>query len=247
MTIACTGIGGRGCPCAYHAKCREYQRVYAAKVRARKLAAANASSTHCTRRAGPGRCGGRLETRIVELGRTEVVCPRCERRKAGLCLRCPRPVYGQRGRAIYCAACHKRANAEAAAKSGELHREARLRRSREYYQLNAERRQRRNEYKKAYRAANPEKVKGYKAAYAAKHSKNPDSQYLTYQRKRRAEQRELLAARERARSHGISELRTCVTPGCDIVVTHRKKMCTKCRNAKAARGAAELARYRGAA
>lgn len=39
--------------------------------------------------------------------------------------------------------------------------------------------------------------------------------------------------------------RTCITPGCDIVVTHRKKKCTKCRRAAAAAAAAKLAAHQG--
>ena len=39
--------------------------------------------------------------------------------------------------------------------------------------------------------------------------------------------------------------RLCITPGCDIVVTHRRKKCTKCRREAAARAAAKLAAHHG--
>jgi hypothetical protein len=39
------------------------------------------------------------------LGRLSWVCGACERRRAGVCRCCPRPVNGAVGRALYCAGC----------------------------------------------------------------------------------------------------------------------------------------------
>lgn len=39
--------------------------------------------------------------------------------------------------------------------------------------------------------------------------------------------------------------RTCLTPGCDIVVTHRKKKCTRCRERDRQQAEAKLAPFRG--
>lgn len=60
------------------------------------------------KRNGSGKiCGSKLETVLVRdaLGvvmDSRVVCPSCERRRAGLCQRCPRPVRGRVGFALYC-------------------------------------------------------------------------------------------------------------------------------------------------
>ena len=44
-----------------------------------------------------------LVERIDRLGRVVYTCPGCTRRKAGVCVRCPKPVYGKVGVAKYCA------------------------------------------------------------------------------------------------------------------------------------------------
>lgn len=204
---------------------RAYNREWARKRRAAKLAAKNASATTCQHRQGPhGVCGARLETITDGNGHTSLVCPLCARREAGICRECPRPVAGQVRKALRCA-YHTKAAKDA---DWRRHRvrdpEAHLRASRRSYQKNDERRRRKNEYKKLWRRANPEKVKAYKQ----RESLTDNTKRREYHAKRRERERQELAARERARYHGITELRTCVTPGCDIVVTHRKKKCRKC-------------------
>src|SRR5438270_928209 len=88
---------------------RTYAREYARQRREAKLSALQRTSTTCPRQQGTGRCGGLLETIILEGGRTRIMCPLCERRKRGICRDCPRPVEGQVGRAIRCARCKHRA------------------------------------------------------------------------------------------------------------------------------------------
>lgn len=63
----------------------------------------------CTvKRNGNGKaCGAKLEARFERDGygvvvRSRYVCPSCERRRAGVCARCPRPVAGRVGFALYC-------------------------------------------------------------------------------------------------------------------------------------------------
>lgn len=64
----------------------------------------------CPRKGPHGkRCGGALVSRIDRIGRVHFDCPRCERRLAGVCAECPRPVRGRVGRAEFCESCyHKR-------------------------------------------------------------------------------------------------------------------------------------------
>ena len=50
--------------------------------------------------------------RIDRLGRVTYTCPGCTRRKAGLCQRCPKPVVGKVGVALYCTPCRKQRNRE---------------------------------------------------------------------------------------------------------------------------------------
>lgn len=60
----------------------------------------------CDFKVGPhARCGGALEFGTDRLGRTLIRCARCERRKAGICMLCPRRVVGCVGKALYCDPC----------------------------------------------------------------------------------------------------------------------------------------------
>lgn len=91
----------------------DVRRAYWAEVKrrdaARKLAAAQAGSAVCVKRIGVARCGGVLEVRVDRIGRTRFHCPKCARRRAGLCLTCPNPIDGdvKRG-ASWCAPCRRR-------------------------------------------------------------------------------------------------------------------------------------------
>lgn len=259
---------------------RTYQREYARKRRDRALAAANATSHVCQRRQGAGTCGARLEDVVDRAtGRSLVVCPACERRRRGICRDCPRPVDGQVGTALRCAACKRRAQTENAARYSVRNRETVNRRQRDRLrQLPSEERARKLAYKRMWRRANPEKISRYRKEEAVRRREK----IKAYHKARRARLREEITAKARAYYHATTPapvlppcgkcgaaipyvppgrprtrcdecvppclrarrrrdagtwtrpsperpLRTCVTPGCDIVVTHRAKKCTKCK------------------
>jgi hypothetical protein len=53
------------------------------------------------------RCGGEIRAVPGPFGKLEYACVACERRRAGVCERCPRPVHGTIGRALRCQACER--------------------------------------------------------------------------------------------------------------------------------------------
>lgn len=71
------------------------------------------SGPRCDAR-GPGGkvCGTRMVERRTTFGRLDWDCPRCERRRLGLCADCPQPVDGKVGVALRCATCRKLAHRE---------------------------------------------------------------------------------------------------------------------------------------
>jgi hypothetical protein len=203
-----------------------YNREYARRRRAARVALLNAGAATCQASRGrDARCGGVLTTTTDGNGGTVTICPLCERKRRGCCRECGRPVAGQVGKALRCAYHAEIERARASERCRLRDPERHRRGARRVYQRDAEKRRKRNEYKRAWRKANPEKVKAYKRREAL--TQNP--RRLAYHQKRRDRERTELATRERARYHGVVELRTCVTPRCDIVVTGRKKKCTKCR------------------
>lgn len=68
----------------------------------------------CDRRGPRGkRCGAVLrEIQDRTLGRITFVCEACERREAGRCAMCPRPVRGKRRRAEFCEGCYAKRQRE---------------------------------------------------------------------------------------------------------------------------------------
>lgn len=79
------------------------------KVRGLTWFARSRGSTTCQLRTSWANvCGGVLEDRVDRLGRATIVCPRCERRRAGICRDCPRRVRGVPGRATRCPSCSRR-------------------------------------------------------------------------------------------------------------------------------------------
>lgn len=141
---------------------KAYQREYARRKYAKRDAEANRGQQFCQHRHGPGRCGGRLETEVVRGGATHTYCPRCRRRAAGQCIDCTRPVEGQRGKALRCAACKARARNHYQAVHRERHRDEinrqqKARRTR--LDRDPEYRARRLAVKKAWRERNVVRIK----------------------------------------------------------------------------------------
>lgn len=90
------------------ARRRVYARLYAQRQREKKLNAQRRGRATCPRRRGHhGECGGVLEDLVRRDGTTVTVCPRCERKKKGLCQDCGQRVEGQAGKALRCAHCKK--------------------------------------------------------------------------------------------------------------------------------------------
>lgn len=234
MSTDCTGVGGRGCPCPYHAQRKVYARNYARRQAAKKLAAAQRSARVCPRKFGRfGTCGTVLEHVIVQ-GRVVVVCAGCDRMARGICRDCPRRVDGQVGKARYCAEHKRLADAKHAAKYRATHRPELAARAKRAYQEDEQKRQERIARNKRWRMLNPDGVKAQKRRHALKQSER-DREYM---RQYREKHRERINAAERARYYGVAPLRTCIEPGCDIVVTGRKKKCSRCKQRDAQQVAA---------
>jgi hypothetical protein len=86
----------------------QWRRV-SSRIRLRAQEQKSLATGYCSvKRNGSGkRCGKKLEVRLMKDGygiilSSRHVCPSCERRRAGLCQRCPRPVAGRKGFALYC-------------------------------------------------------------------------------------------------------------------------------------------------
>jgi hypothetical protein len=73
------------------------------------LARARQARRTCPRRFGQYECGGLLDTIVLRGGATAIICPRCTRTNAGICLDCPAPVDGKVRWARRCAVCRHRA------------------------------------------------------------------------------------------------------------------------------------------
>lgn len=125
------------------------------------------SVTSCTHRSGRYACGALLDIRVVD-GHLVERCPACERRKAGVCRDCPRPVAGMIGRALRCAACTKEARRRADRKSAANNREKRRAANRRRWRASAKLRARKREQRRAWAKANPDAVKRHKRRYALK-------------------------------------------------------------------------------
>lgn len=148
------------------ARRRASWRAYQHRKRAQRLAQACRERITCPRHFSQQEdCGGRLETIVLPGGATTIVCPRCERLYAGICLECPRPVYGRVGLARRCVAHHRLAV---------------LRHSEEWRQRNlayvtranqrryADHREEQKAAARRWRLANPEKVRAQSAAGTAR-------------------------------------------------------------------------------
>lgn len=327
MTGECIGVGGRGCPCAFHVAARPKAREYARRQRERILAEQQRTATTCPKRHGSGVCGAMLEASTDGNGRTIVWCPMCKRQARGICRDCSRPVEGTVGKALRCAE-HKQLASEQAVRDYATRNPEKVRASaRAHYASDPDRRARRNDLKRAWRKANPEKVRAQKKRYVDRHRADPTSTYnryhARYRKKHRQHYREIQNTRNAiAREHrkpppckecgkptkwtpvsaahpgapwqtcmrcawphqrkkrrrvrraaaklraadptfgvppkpvevrrpplaavrGPEFERLCITPGCEIVVTRRKKKCTKCRARDRELALQALAPHRG--
>lgn len=217
----CTDRGGRGCPCAWHARRKVYAREYARRQRAPKLVAQRMQSRTCPRRFGRfGTCGAVLVSETRD-GRLVVRCPACERFERGICRDCPAAVAGTPRKARRCLRCKAKSLDAFQEKYRENNRAEVLKRARQRYQRDEDSRRRRNEYKRQWRAANPERVRAQK-------ERSRGERRAEYQKAYREQHRVRIANAARATYHGVKPLRTCVA--CRrIVVTHRKKKCTRCK------------------
>jgi hypothetical protein len=175
-----SGNAVRGCHCAHCDRRRRLNTQNARNAREQALAAAQFGQRLCPRRYGPGVCAGILETTIGSGGRTLVRCPRCERRKAGLCRDCNGRVEGEIGRASRCKECKRKFRNLVTARYVQANHDKVKAHSRAHYQNNPEIRARRNEYKRLYRKAHPEKVREQKRRYVAKYRERVTSKYAKY-------------------------------------------------------------------
>jgi len=199
---------------------RLYDREWHRRARAAKLEAARRGRQSCPQRFGRGTCGGRLEAIVLPGGRVEVACERCERYKAGLCIECGFRVYGTPRKAIYCRHHFERAKIRSANIYRETHR-AKIRRA---SRLRMRRLQKeRVEYNRLWRLANPDKVAAQKRRYDERHRAEVRAYQVQYRQTHVAP----------------PGPRTCLTPGCRVIVHGRRKKCSLCK--AAARAALEAA------
>lgn len=175
---------------------RLYAREYARRRRHERWTERALGSRVCPHRHGPGRCGTLLVERTDGDGRLIVECPRCERRRRGICRDCPRPVEGRVGSAVRCRECKRAARQAQIEAHRQRHRDEINRRARQRLRTMAdERRRDRLAYKKAYREAHPERVRAWKRREALKQHARHLEYHRRYNAGRRAEKAEM--ARDR--------------------------------------------------
>jgi hypothetical protein len=94
----------------------EFHRNWYRRRRMQEVAELNRGATHCrwpmTGAGGMRTCGGVLRDDVDALGRVLTRCAWCERRWAGQCRDCERPVDGKVGQSIRCAGCRTRKRQE---------------------------------------------------------------------------------------------------------------------------------------
>lgn len=113
-------------------------------------------------------CRGRLEFATdLLIGRVTVRCRQCERRLAGICRDCPRPIDGVVGKSYRCAECKARARRALEARSQARHIERRRIAQRERARR-PEVRARQRANRQAWDAAHRERVREQKRAQRQK-------------------------------------------------------------------------------
>lgn len=148
------------------ARRRASWRAYYRRKRAKAIAQACRARITCPRRfSQQEECGGRLETLVLPGGATTVVCPRCERLQAGICLECPQPVYGQLGLARRCAEHHRLAGLRQNQEWRQRNLASVLRHNRERYHLH---RAEQIAAARRWRREHPDEVRAQNAAGTAR-------------------------------------------------------------------------------
>lgn len=161
----CTGVGGRGCMCAFHVWRRPLDCGYAAARRDKQLAARRMSASTCPRKFGRyGVCGAVLEADVVK-GKLVVSCPACERFERGICRDCPLPVTGATRQSRRCAV-HTHAARLANCERHRKRNRATVNRSSKLRMRQPAVSARNAVLKRAWRQRNPEKVKAQKVNQA---------------------------------------------------------------------------------
>lgn len=223
---ACSGAGGRGCPCEWHVWKRAYQRDRKRAQRKAALDVERSGRYRCPKKVGRhGVCGGKLRDTTDGAGRVVVVCDRCERQARGTCARCPNPAYGPRAR--WCRSCLKVAARDARRRHYYAHVEQMRRRARDYYR-DPEHKAQRDAYRTAWDKAFPELRQAQKARSAAKH-RDTRLRYLKSYRQHQT---------GGPASPRVDGYRLCLT--CDAVMTGKKKRCRRCKERDRVRAVAFL-------
>lgn len=183
-----------------------YSTAWRRRWRARRLDQERRGQRTCPARHGSGRCGGILEHEVLRDGTTRTICPKCERRLAGICQDCPRPVEGRVGLALRCKDCKRRVRV----RYSETYR---VRHPDEYRKQQREMRARRNAdperrahflaVKAAWRARNRARMKMYKRKWRLegrpggyRSREQYEAYHRAYRERHRVRYRE--AARQRA-------------------------------------------------
>ena len=179
---------------------RAYHRRRAAAQRAARLARLNETATHCRQRHGPGVCGGQLEDRRDAMtGRIYRWCPRCDRRRRGVCQDCPRPVAGRIGYAMRCVEHKELARRESIRRSDDRHREEYNARARARASaMTPAEKEKHLAYKRAWRRLHPDKVKEQKRREALRQGKKRLDWHRRYNASRRAAKAAAMKAQYRA-------------------------------------------------
>lgn len=204
---------------------REYNSDYARRRRAERQREENQSRTTCGVRRGAGAvCGGVLETVIDRwTGRTTTTCPRCERRKKGICQDCPRPVAGQVGKSLRCEEHTLAAKRNDWRRYDQRHRESRRRQDRaRTRRLTPEQRAHKAEVRRKWRQANPEKLRGQRRRY---HLRQTPGYVEGYQRQNARPERQA-AKREQSRKRYYElhpERPKPVCAGCELPIPYDGK------------------------
>lgn len=186
---------------------RAYNRAWCQRRRDAARSAENQTRTTCSLRT----CRGQLREHVDSLGRLEVSCPTCERRQAGICRDCPRPVAGRRGLATRCAECRdaarKRQEVAARVRRDPVKR-ARTDRRRA---RRPEVRQRRAAQRRAWRQANPDRVRAHKRRAAL----NPTPRQRERERYWNSQPERIQQKREHARRRYYERHPERPAPVCD--------------------------------